>query len=58
MAPLKTMGKKAAARFFAKHIAWRVAGITSSIIRIGAKALAWIGKAAFAAALIFLQKWR
>lgn len=50
MAPLKAMGKKAAASYFAKHIAWRVASISSKIIRFGAKALMWIGEKAFAAA--------
>ena len=49
MAPIKMMGKKAAAAYFAKNIAWRVKGISNSIIQVGVKALAWIGKKAFAA---------
>ena len=49
MAPLKAMGKKAAAVYFARHIAWGVTGIANSIINVGVKALIWIGKKAFAA---------
>jgi RHS repeat-associated protein len=56
MAPLKAMGKKAAARYFAKYIAWKVTGITNSLINIGVKALIWIGKTAYAAAFNFSAK--
>ena len=50
MTPLKSMGKKAAAAYFTKHIAWRVSGIANSLISVGVKALIWIGKKTFAAA--------
>lgn len=49
MAPIKLMGKKAAALYFARNIAWRVKGITNKLVSIGVKALIWIGKKAFAA---------
>ena len=49
MTPLKSMGKKAAAAYFTKHIAWRVSGIANSLISVGVKALIWIGKKTFAA---------
>ena len=48
MAPLKLMGKKTAARFFAKRIVPKIKNIANKIISIGVKALVWIGKKAFA----------
>ena len=48
MAPLKFMGKKAAARFFARKIVPKIKCITNKIVKIGVKALIWIGKKAFA----------
>ena len=56
MAPLKFMGKRAAAVYFARNISWRVIKISNSIIKAGVKALIWIGKKAFAAAFNICSK--
>lgn len=39
MAPIKAMGKKAAALYFARNIAWRVKGISNQLVSIGVRAL-------------------
>lgn len=56
MAPIKAMGKKAAALYFVRNIAWRVKGISNQLVSIGVRALIWIGKKAFAATFNFSAK--
>ncbi len=57
MAPIKMMGKRSAAAFFAKNIAWRLKSITNSIINVAVKALIWIGKKAYAGLFNVSAKW-
>ena len=50
MAPIKFMGKRAAAQYFTRFIAWRIRNITGRIVQAGVNLLIRIGRSAFAAA--------
>ena len=56
MAPLKIMGKNAAARLFSKTVAPVLKGLVGTIMKIITKALTWIGKKAYAASINFTAK--